>query len=261
MTAPSSYEAQFLAHLPWMRRAMAALCRRHRLDGADAEDCASWSLLRLLEHDYAILRKFRGESTLQTYLGVVLVTLNREYRVEHWGRWRPSAAARRLGPVAELLERLVYRDGCRHDEAIQVVRLTRADGAGDCSERELVALLAALPVRPVRGECELTEELPDTSAAADAESLVLDTESRDEMRQLQTAIAGALATLPHEDREMVRMQYWDGMSVADIARARRVPQKPLYRRLARALRSLRSALEAAGVSRRRTRALLDRTAA
>jgi DNA-directed RNA polymerase specialized sigma24 family protein len=52
------------------------------------------------------------------------------------------------------------------------------------------------------------------------------------------------------------MRYWEGTSVADIARALGLPQKPLYRRLERALAALRAALEAAGVSRHRTAACL-----
>jgi DNA-directed RNA polymerase specialized sigma24 family protein len=48
--------------------------------------------------------------------------------------------------------------------------------------------------------------------------------------------------------------------VADIARRLDVPQKPLYRRLERALRTLRTALERAGVPVERVRAALERAA-
>ena len=94
MLERGEYEALFLANLPWIRRVMAALCRRYRMSDVDAEDFASWVTLRLVEHDYAALRQFRGDSTLHTYLAVVVTMLHREYLVRSWGRWRPSAAAR-----------------------------------------------------------------------------------------------------------------------------------------------------------------------
>ena len=59
-----------------------------------------------------------------------------------------------------------------------------------------------------------------------------------------------------EDRVIVRMRFWEGESVADIARALGLPQKPLYRRLERTLAALRRSLEAAGVSQNDTASCL-----
>src|SRR5689334_20585988 len=93
-------EALLVEQLEWVWSSMARLCRRYRLTPADTEEFASWATLRLVEHDYQILRQFRGDSSLRTYLVVVLTMLHHEFRVRQWGRWRPSAAARRRGPVA-----------------------------------------------------------------------------------------------------------------------------------------------------------------
>ena len=86
-------ERLLLEHLPWIERACAALARRHGLAGDEADDFLSWARMRLLEDDCAILRKFRSESQLTTYLTVVLNRLFQDYRVSQLGRWRPSAAA------------------------------------------------------------------------------------------------------------------------------------------------------------------------
>ena len=258
MTDRPELEALFLAHLAWVRQAAAACCRRHRMDVTDVEDFTSWAVLRLLENDYAVLGKFRGESSLRTYLAVVLATLLREYRVQCWGRWRPSAAARRAGPVAMRLEALVHRDGYPLRQAVQVVRLT---GETARSERELVTLFASLPPRAPRGECELRDDVPDPRAVASADGAVLAEAALDEERRAAVAIANALAALPPEDRVIVQMRFWDDMTVADIARALGLSQKPLYRRLARLLRLLRRSLEGAGISRRRGLTLLGRRVA
>ena len=40
-----------------------------------------------------------------------------EARIAEWGKWRPSAVAKRLGPTAVLLDRLLTRDGRPFDDA------------------------------------------------------------------------------------------------------------------------------------------------
>jgi RNA polymerase sigma factor for flagellar operon FliA len=56
-----------------------------------------------------------------------------------------------------------------------------------------------------------------------------------------------MAQLTSEDRVIVRMHIVDGLSLADVARALGIAQKPLYRRLKRLRKVLRTAMEAAGV--------------
>ena len=247
-------EALLLAELDWMRSAMATTCRRYGMGAADGEDFASWATLRLMDDDYGVLRKFRGESALRTYLVVVVAMLHREYRSRSWGRWRPSAAARRAGRVAVRLETLVHRDGCSLSEAI--LRL-RTAGETSLSDRQLAALFATLPRRgagrPAETLLDALAHVPDPAAADDG---IAAEERAAERRALEDALHDALEALPAEDRVIVRMRYWEGTTVADIARALGLPQKPLYRRLERARATLRAALESSGVSRRRTAACL-----
>jgi RNA polymerase sigma factor for flagellar operon FliA len=66
---------------------------------------------------------------------------------------------------------------------------------------------------------------------------------------METVLSQALSRLEAADRLIVRMRYWQDMSIADIARALGLPQKPLYRRIERALAAVRRHLERAGVSR------------
>ncbi|HEV2146432.1 MAG TPA: hypothetical protein VGR37_03360, partial [Longimicrobiaceae bacterium] len=157
-------EALFLENLGWIERVAASICRRHGFGGDDAEDFASWARLRIVEDDYAVLRKFRGESSVTTYLTVVVAMLFRDYRVSRWGRWRPSAAARRHGRLAVRLETLVHRDGYRLEQAGELLRTT---GETDLSERELAELLARLPARSPTRPVEVgPDPLASTPAAA-----------------------------------------------------------------------------------------------
>src|SRR6476620_11211593 len=107
--ARAELESLFVETLPTIRRILSGLSRRQGMLMHDAEDFASWATSRLMENDYAMLRKFRGDSSLSTYLAAVCACLAREYRVTHWGRWRPSVAARRAGTVGVRLETLMQR--------------------------------------------------------------------------------------------------------------------------------------------------------
>ena len=68
MSERDDYQALFLAHLPFIDRAAAATARALGLRVDDAEEFASWTRERLWEDDYRVLRKWRGDSRLTTFL-------------------------------------------------------------------------------------------------------------------------------------------------------------------------------------------------
>jgi RNA polymerase sigma factor (sigma-70 family) len=248
MASRDELEALLLRNLPSVERIAAALCRRHGMRDADAADFTSWVKLKLVEHDYAVLAKFRGESALTTYLTVVIAMLSRDFRVQRWGRWRPSAAAERRGRVAVQLETLVCRDGLRLDQAAQVMR-TRGDTA--LSDRDLAKIFATLPRRmPLRPR---EVGVAPLEAVASSDSVAADEVDRDRVHQV---LASSMDTLPATDQVILRMRFWEGMSIADIARALHLDQKPLYRRIDSALAELRRRVEASGVSAEEARSLL-----
>jgi RNA polymerase sigma factor for flagellar operon FliA len=83
------------------------------------------------------------------------------------------------------------------------------------------------------------------------------TDTDDADRQfVDRTLSAALESLPGEDKAILRMRFWESMTVADIARALCIAQKPLYRRIERALAEVRQYLEASGVPRERARELL-----
>ena len=251
----SPLEALFLEQLPTIRRIAGAVARRNGLRGDEVEDWISTLLLRFVEQDYEMLGKFRGESTIATYLTVVVAMLFRDYRVQRWGRWRPSAAALRQGVLAVRLETLVHRDGMPLAEAAERLRTS---GETTSSDAELARLLGTLPVRgPLRPREVAIEPVADhLGDLVPRDRLdVLDAEER--TTRAERASAEALAELPAEDQVIVRLRYWEGLSVADVARALGVEQKPLYRRIERSLGHLRRRLEARGITRDEARAVLE----
>lgn len=229
---------QFLACLPVIDRLIGIIARRNALSASDADEFAAWARARLMDNDYAIFRKFGGRSSIATYLAVVLSNLFRDWRNSLWGRWRPSAMAVRLGPIAIRLEELLSRDGCSLREAIAILN---SAGATE-TEADLARLAAKLPHRTNDHEVSIdavVEGIPDPSTA---EPL-----STDEKRRFLDKLSNALSKLDPEERLLVRMRFWDGMTVADIARALHVEQKPLYRKLESIGRRLREWLRLDGI--------------
>jgi RNA polymerase sigma factor (sigma-70 family) len=231
------------------------LSRRSGLPDHEAEELRSWVLLKLVENDYRVLASWQGRSSFSTYLTVVLVNLVRDYRIHLWGKWRPSAEARRQGDVAVLLERLWVRDGLPLDEAVDQI-LTRHGTS--LSRPELERIARCLPQRPPRrrvGEEELQQIGIDGRVCARIED-----GERDRLAShLQELLLPLLQSLPAEDRRLLKLHYWDGLSMAAIAPLLRKPQKALYSLRDRCLKKLRRALEGAGLDAKRVSVLTEGT--
>ena len=139
--------ALLVESLPLVDQIVRFVCRRGHGRPEEAEELAALVRLRLLEDDYAILRRYAGRSSLRSYLAVVIQRLLIDARRERLGVWRPSAEARRLGTVAMRLDTLLHRDRLTLDQAIEILRTNERAAE---SESELRALAARLPARTPR---------------------------------------------------------------------------------------------------------------
>jgi RNA polymerase sigma factor (sigma-70 family) len=238
-------------------RVVAFIARRNGLGAADREELGSIVRLRLVENDHNILRRFEGRSRFETYLTTVVQRIFLDERIRRWGKWRPSAEARRLGPLAVRLQELMGRDGLPADQAIEVLRA--AHGPGD-SRDELRRLAQRIPVPSPRrfvGEDAL-EGL--ATSGEEAERGAREKEERRAASDAEAHLTRALAGLTSEERLLVKMRFQDSFTVAEIAIALRLPVKPLYRRFEALLSGLRRALESAGLTAPEIASLLDRRA-
>lgn len=236
-------EALLVAQLPLVERVTIWAGRRQGLAGDDLEELGGRVRLKLVEDDYRLLRSFQGQSTLETFLTTVILNLARDYRIERLGRWRPSAAARRLGEEAVQLERLLHCDGRTLDEAIATLS---AHTPGQ--EHRLRGLADQLPRRlPRRREGPYT--LETTPSPESADEALQQREDGAILETARTALLKALDGLTTEDRLLVQLYFGDGLTIAAIARGLELKQKPLYSRLHRILRKLRSALNVQGLDK------------
>jgi RNA polymerase sigma factor (sigma-70 family) len=247
-------EAVFIEHLPTVERLAAKASRRINLWGDDAEDFGAWVKMKLMEDDYAVFHKYRGESGWKTYLTVVVAHHASSYLRGRLGRWRPSAEATRRGPPAPELEMLVRRDGYTLSQAGEKLRTS---GATTLSNYELARLFEALPerepLRPVQVPAEPVFEAARASSTADA---YLTAKESDAWRgELTDALHRAMERLTPEERLIVALYYGEASTIAG---ALGIEQKPLYRQIPRLRDRLRGCLEEEGVSAEKVRPLLAR---
>lgn len=240
-------ETTYLQHLESIERIAAFVARRGHLNADEAGEFVQIVRVKLFDDDYAIIRKFEGRSSFTTYLTTVILRLFHQWRVEMWGKWRPSAEAKRLGDKAITLERLITRDGFTFAEAVNILT-TRAGSV--YTVRELEALYVRLPPRTPRPVLVPDDSVPEVAAVeADTDDRV---ESRDRERSARccaAALDAALAKLGDEDRLILQLRFWNGRKVPEIAKIVGIDQKKIYKRLDKLLAALRTALEAAGVQR------------
>ncbi|HVR40403.1 MAG TPA: sigma-70 family RNA polymerase sigma factor, partial [Thermoanaerobaculia bacterium] len=206
----------FLQNLSTIERIAAFICRRNHVRDDDAAEFTAEVRLRLIENDYAIIRKFEGRSSFSTYLTTVITRLYHQYRIEQWGKWRPSAEAKRLGDKAITLERLLTRDGYTFTEAVSILT-TRAGGVYTVVELESIYVrLPSRQPRPVLVNDDVSADAASTPAVAEEQL-----QARDRERTVRTAaqaIDRVIAALSPEDRLILRMRFWGTCKVPEIAR-------------------------------------------
>ena len=235
----------FGENLALIDRVVARVCRQGGVAGADADDFSSVVKLALIEHDYAVLRAWQRLSSLATYLTIVVQRLLSDERMRTRGRWEPSAAARRGGPVTIALETAVRRDGQSLDQALPLVRALDPSLKREDAE----SMLASVPERVPRPRAVALDDVVELelrgSDTADAPLMEKETERLSQ--QTSRIVRETLASLPAEDRTIMRCHFGTGMSIADISRVLRLPQRPLYRRIESLTARLRRALTASGI--------------
>jgi RNA polymerase sigma factor (sigma-70 family) len=245
-------EALFLASLPVIDDVTGQVCRRHRLSAAEADDFRSEVRLHFLDRDYEVLRRFEKRSSLPTYVTVVIQRLFLDYRNRLWGKWRPTTEAKRLGPTAILIERLVARDGWSLEQVVETLRVNYGLTLDASLEALCDKLTRRAPKRQMVAEAH-ADVIESHDPAPDAN--VVRVEQEFLAKRVRVALERAKQALEPEERLILKMRFEDAVPVADIARALHLNQKRLYRTIERLLASIGERLEAEGVSREDARQL------
>ncbi len=252
---PKDPEAVFLEHLPLIERVAGSACRRAGLPAQETEDFVSQVQVKLIDDDYAVLRKHRGDSRMSTFLTTVVHNQFKDFCNHKWGKFRHSAAAKRLGPEAKALERLLVIDRRDLESAIEILKTNHRV---ETSRQRLRETAADLPQRSSRhfvGEEALAQQASE-APEADAEQRVKDGEREAAAARVEEALKLALATLSVQDLLILKMFYRDSLTVAAIAATLHLEPRPLYSRKEKCLARLRATLEAEGLTWEDVRGIL-----
>jgi RNA polymerase sigma factor (sigma-70 family) len=244
--AEGDYGSYLAGNLSLIRGVIRQVARRHRLTVEDEAEFTSVVFLKLISDDYAVLRQYRGESGLTSYLVVVITRSLFDWRDSRWGKWRPSAQARRIGAAAVALERLIDRDGLPAREAFSVVAHEPRWGLSTESARQMYE---QLPIRMQRPRAVAVCEVPTPHPSDRADRHVDESQVAHRVSKARSALRQAMAELSREDRRILALRFKAGRSVAAIARLSGLDQRVLYRRLHHLLRHVRASLEAHEVTR------------
>ncbi len=245
-------EELFSQRFQQLENIVRAVAARRRLNHDEGQELYSQVMLKVIQDDFAVLRRFRGTSRWSTYLTVIVQRVLLDHRVKEWGRWRPCARARRLGPTAVLLDRLIHRDGLEPAEAVCTLS-TR--GIGETAELERLA--DQIPRRPrrrlVSGDTHIDALVDEEQAGRRLESA----ECRRATVRLNETLTSVLQELPARDRDLLGLRFGHGWTVRRIAEKQHWEPRPLYRRFECILRRLRRRLERVGVGWKDVVAVLD----
>jgi RNA polymerase sigma factor for flagellar operon FliA len=249
-TGPSP-EQLYLSHLSFIEKTAVRVTRRY-FSREEMEDFVSTVKLRLLEDDYAVIRKFKGDSKFQTFLTTVIGHQMQDYRNSLWGKWRPREEVKRLGPVAVRLFILTGRDGYSVDQACEILRTNEKV---PLTREELENLAKQLPPFNPPRRMEKEEELETQPAQAPSPELeILGRETAQRKKLVLEMLRKVLSTLPAEDRLIAKLR--SEMQVAQIAKTLHLDQKPLYRRIGKIFEKVRQTLEEQGIKAEDVRDIL-----
>lgn len=243
--AASASSSVLVETLPIIRRLVRRECSRRGM-WSEADDLCSELAVKLLDHDCAALKQFDGRGDFHGFLARVVQRVVIDYGRRAWGKWRPRAAARKLGPTAVLLDRLVTRDRVPADEAIRITATT----AG-LPPREVEQIHRSLGHAPARRRLDPAPNFVPFCSAIEAD------ERAEEVDMLRQALAAAIFELSSADRELIRKRYVENRTITEIADASAVDRKMLYRRFERIHATLRERLSQFGMDRLRVLRLLE----
>lgn len=238
-----TFEDRFLANLGLIDRIAAYVCRRNHWSLEDSEEFAAEMRLKIIENDYYILRKFEGRSSFPTYLTVCVQRFAQHYRDHLWGKYRPSAEARRLGEAGIVLERLMWRDGYTFAEAVEALTTGMLPAF---KLEELEAIHARLPQRVPRPVLVQDADAYAIAGGITPDSALMKRDREHRSRTMAAALDTAIEELDPESQLILRLRFWSGKHVPEIAASVGTDSRKLYKRFDRLLGLLKRALLRAG---------------
>ncbi len=218
----------------------------------------------LRQNNYRVLREFKGNAQLTTYLTAIISRRAVDMIRRKLGRGREKERAKDLGNIGLLLYQRVIKDG---HPLRDVYDELRTNGNFPNSLEELEAMLRKIKGKNsgchqpgaangnngtsvVKNGTSINEEeyvIPDTKS--DPQTLLMEKQRQQEIHQV---IREIIAPLSGEERLLLRMRFpvhedEKPGSVEQIANALGIAPKAVYKRITRLMKKCRQQLDRRGV--------------
>ena len=212
----------------------------------------------LRQNNYRVLKEFKGNAQLTTYLTAIISRQAVDLIRKKLGRGREKERAKELGDTGLILYQRVIKDGYSPQEVFDQLR-NKAGGPG--SLEELEAMLRKIKGRNPGGDCNDSSVVKNGTSIAGEEYVIPDTQNdpqaifmeKQRNREIDEAIQGIIAQLSGEERMLLHMRFpFPGdekpKSVEQIAAVLGITSKAVYKRIARLIKKCRAQLHRQGVT-------------
>jgi RNA polymerase sigma factor (sigma-70 family) len=226
------------AYIGPIQTAVRKVARQYRLSSPEADDLLSDVWLKVLGHDGRAMLQYRGESGLQTYLTRIAKNALLDTWIRDAGKWRPSAIARRAGPLGIMADRLLVREALTPEETL--ARLSALAPGTDCGALLNQLLAGGRRTRRRFVDLACVEDAPANSPTP-FDQLCARHDARTKQR-LGRQVRTMLAELPSQDRSALEDRFVRNRPLATVAARHGVPAPVFYRNFAALLRRLRRRL-------------------
>lgn len=220
--------------------AVAVVARRRRLSAEQRDDLLSYAVCRLLERNVG-----RGDITSiadcpGAYLRRVVDRLWIDLTNELWGRWRPSAGARRMGKTGVELDRLIRREGLAACEAVPIAEHRSSRRRGRDTLYRLARKLRPKPRRvSITAVDPASDDRPDRRLGRKEEG--------ESLRRALRMLREEMERLDDLSRRVLSGKYLEQLTAGRLGRELDLDDRSVYRIAYRALGILRQRLQARGV--------------
>ncbi|MEO5357379.1 MAG: sigma-70 family RNA polymerase sigma factor [Nitrospirae bacterium YQR-1] len=235
-------------NLPVIKQAIKSLCAKYDVGGPELQDCTGRVLEKLIEEDYKKIRAYGGRSSFKTYITTVVRCLIIDIFRETEGRQRVSGSVKAQGKTAEILYKLIIRDGIPIDEATEILSKNYKISITTDEVYKLAETFSKkdrIKIDPI-DSYSIDEIAPGN---ATPESVMEEQRLQTLYSKVMIAVQIITSQLLPEEILMINMRFQDNINVSEIARILKVERAAIDKGLKTIFVKLKEELLKRGISK------------
>ncbi len=223
-------------------------CTKNKLSLDLSEEFTSHVYVKLMEENCKKIRVFKDESGFSTFITIVIRNIFEDEKRRLWGRWKPSRKAIEMGPEAEILEQLVFRDKSIWEQAYDILTTNHKI---TISRDRAFEILETLESKNFKRKGPKVGRIPDEFSdwnATTSEGELIEEEELSKKNQINDVIKSIRKFFSNEDRIVLRMRFEDSMGISEIARGLNVKRSYIDKKLKTILKQFEKEIRKCGIS-------------